>query len=110
MSFNPPSIQHAQTGHSVEGGFHAACPGSFLRLLRSIDPRIHTGAQVMTQRHIVIFEINHGYQTFHRSYGLKDTPDDGFAAFITGMSLASVNNLQRTYLTNYSLETVQIRE
>ena len=94
MSFDPPAVQHAQAGHAVEGGFHAARAGGFLRFLRRVQPEIHAGHQQTCQVHVVVLQVNHLDVALHALGGFMDASNDVLATLVVGVRLAGIQDLQ----------------
>ncbi len=55
-ALNPPAVQNAQAGHTVERRLHPAGAGCFERRLRRVEPHIHSGHEEARQIPIVVFE------------------------------------------------------
>src|SRR5579864_4828470 len=53
-TLNPPAVQNAEAGNTVESRLHTARPGSFQWWLRRIEPEIHTGGHAFRDLQIVV--------------------------------------------------------
>src|SRR4029077_7216333 len=94
VTFHPPAIQNAQTRHTIQGSLHAAGAGSFQRILRCVEPQIHTGSKLATKFHVVVIEKNDADGLLERFLGLENVPDDVLAAGVEWMGLAGINDLE----------------
>src|SRR5580704_12673564 len=95
VTFYPPAVQDAEARNAVQRRFHAASAGRFQRILRGVEPQIHTGSQFATKFHVVVVEKNDADSFLERLLGLENVPDDFLAAGVAWMGLAGVDNLER---------------
>jgi hypothetical protein len=103
VAFDPPTIQNAKARHAVQRGFHTTGSRSFLRSERRIKPNVDSGTDQLSQRHIVVFQINNPNIVRQRRRCFENPPNNRFAAFVSWVGLAGVDQLQRAPSVRYLL-------
>src|SRR4029077_3364711 len=110
VTFHPPAIQKAQARHTIPGSLHAAGAGSFQRILRCVEPQIHTGSKLATKFHVVVVEKNDADGLLERFLGLENVPDDVLAAGVAWMGLAGINDLERSNVLGDLPQAVEVAQ
>ena len=108
MAFDPPTVEDTEARHSIERGFHAACAGSFLWPKRRIEPNVDTRTKQLTQRHVVIFEINDANIVCKGCGRLENAPNDRLTAFVARVGFTGVNDLHRPRMASDLFEPFEI--
>src|ERR1039457_2600671 len=106
--FDPPPIEHAQAGHSVHGGLHAAGSGGFKRTLWRVEPKVHTGRDQLGPTDVVVLEVDDGHIPRQASGRFENVSDGILAATILGVSLSSIDSLYRSGVPANGAQTFNV--
>lgn len=96
MSFEPPTVAHAQAGDSVQGGLHAARPRGFVGPMWCIQPKVDTAGEQARPALIIILYVYNRNDSAQCGRGLKYPLNYRLPLFIARVSLAPVNDLKRS--------------
>ncbi len=88
VAFDPPTVQHAEVRHAVEGSLHTTGSRSLQGAHGIVEPKIDAGDQQTGDLHIVIFQIN-DLDLAPQLFNFTDNSvNDLLAWLIVGMGLA----------------------
>ena len=98
-AFDPPAVEDAETGHTVEGSLHAAGSRGFVGTLGRVEPEIYASGEQGAESPLIVFEIDDLQQIGLQLVGqFDDAANHGLAGLVGGVGLATVDDLQAAEL------------
>ena len=110
VAFDPPAVQDAQAGDTVERRFHSARARSFQRELGGVEPEVDAGGDFSADFHVVFVEEDDGDGFLQRFLSGKNVADDVFAATVVRVSFARVNDLKFTGVFGDLAKAIEVTE